>query len=121
MNPVRPKGFSWFFRGFINGAEAYDRLDGVRMLTQVHDVPDKGFEYHVSISKSGLRISLQYAKELLSDLDGPVQVEQWDEDNHLSGVARHFWAHTDETKRRLCECKADEKPIVEGDYTWREI
>jgi len=86
------------------------------------EVPDKkiGFEYHISITKMGMkRCDSNEAKWVLRQfgLDG------WEEDNHVPyGVARHFWRPVAENLVGLeCKCKADEPEIVEdkGDYIWR--
>lgn len=42
-----------------------------------------------------------------------------EEDNHHPGRARQFWMPVDKTKRVDCECKTDERVVVEKDgYTW---
>lgn len=118
---IRPTSSLWFYQGIDprSGAHVYDHVAGYRILSAVEEAGN-GPEFHVSISKSGVRLSSQEAREVLLGLDTHFPVEQWDEDNHLSSVARNFWAHTDPTKRRPCACKANERPTVEGDFTWRK-
>lgn len=123
MNALKPKSSLWKYAGKnpSNDADIWDHLDGTRILSSVHDVSESGLEYHVSISKLGQRCAPSDALEVLRGIDSGFPVEQWDEDNHLPGIARHYWAHTDPAKRKPCECKANEKPHVEGDYLWREL
>jgi hypothetical protein len=43
----------------------------------------------------------------------------FDEDNHHPGIARHLWCPIDERYRSACECKVNERLVVEPDgYQW---
>lgn len=74
--------------------------------------------FHVSVSDGGRRASDDAVRSVLADFD----MEGADEDNHLSGNARHFWIVADGRKRETpCECKATEETIVEPDgYQWQK-
>lgn len=85
---------------------------------------DKGFEYHLSISKQHYGQGIQRcnsaeAKWVLDQfgLDGA------EEDNHVpNGKVRNFWRPVADRFVGLeCECKAEEPAIVEdkGDFIWR--
>ncbi len=79
-----------------------------------------GPQWHVSIA-AGLgepELRRPTDKELRVALTafGMLKAE---EDNHHPGNARHFWLPIDPSKRADCECKVDEKTIVEADgYKW---
>lgn len=85
---------------------------------QLADLPDKsgvGPQWHISVSFHGRRPSHDQVGTALRGFD-MVGAE---EDNHHPGVARHFWRPVDPAHRVDCECKADEKVIVEPDgYRW---
>jgi hypothetical protein len=87
---------------------------------------DKGFEYHISISKQYRdgtrgRCSSNEAKWVLRQfgLDGS------EEDNHVPhGFVRNFWRPVAETLVGIeCPCKEEEPAIREdkGDFVWRPV
>lgn len=78
--------------------------------------PPLGPEYHVSISFRGGRVSADEVPALLKDWG----MEGADEDNHVQGIARHFWKPVAEKYHGyVCVCKRAEHAITEGDYVWR--
>lgn len=122
MDHIKPISNDWIYRGFnpANNAHTYDHLSGVRILSSVDDIPGSGPEFHVSASKNGGRLRAHEAVEVLAGLASPFPWEEWEEDNHVpNGIARHYWRHTDPTKRKPCPCKPNEKPTIEGDYEHR--
>lgn len=120
---IKPSSASWIYKGrqpFWPKAHVFDHLDGTRLLSGVEDVTGDGPNYHVSVSRSGHRISAYEARQIILGLASPFPAEQWFEDNHQSSIARNFWANVDPAKRKPCECIANEKPTQEGDFTWRK-
>ena len=90
-------------------------LSGVEVADDDH-VESIGPEYHVSISKNGGRVSADEVPELLRLFD----MEGADEDNHVSGIARHFWKPVAGAFHGfVCPCKGEETAITEGDFIWR--
>lgn len=79
------------------------------------DTTPRGPEWHVSVSKSGGRCTPEEAALACRDFG----IAGAEEDNHTSGLARHFWMAVDPAKRTDCECKETEETIVEGDYAWQ--
>lgn len=78
---------------------------------------EKTWQWLVSISCFGKRASDEVCAQALRDFDMPNA----EEDNHESGVARKFWrsCHLPPEAATECECKTDERVIVEPDgYTW---
>lgn len=137
VKTLRPKGIGWrelpmdkrFSMGFPSRAFMHDQ-SGLAVISAVEvakdDGPEKGFEYHISISKrqmngSGCRATSNEAKWVLRqfELDGA------EEDNHVpNGFVRNFWRPVVENLVGLeCPCKDEEPAILEdkGDYVWRAI
>lgn len=91
------------------------------------DLPPKGPEYHISISKwsrrhpGPQRCSSAEARWVLREF----QLDGAEEDNHVpNGVVRNFWrAVADPLVGLECWCKASEPAIVEdkGDFVWRPV
>lgn len=70
----------------------------------------------VSISDNGHRPSNDVIRSVLADFG----LEGAEEDNHLPGVARHFWLDEGRDVQPECECKKTEETIVEPDgYCWQ--
>lgn len=99
-------------------------LSMTSVMSSTHWVTDDGdphWEWHVSVSghrRTGYappsRMGLNKALVDFGMLGA-------DEDNHLPGVARHFWLNVGQTTQAPCDCKATEKPHDEGDgFIWRE-
>lgn len=85
---------------------------------------DKGFEYHLSISKPvrpgvSKRCDSNEARWVLAQFG----LEGAEEDNHVpGGKVRNFWRPVATGLIGLeCECKAEEPAIIEdkGDFVWR--
>lgn len=137
LKPKRPSGDGWHYLGaapeqVTMGYEGHYWLHGERRLLVVSalevakdDGPEKGPEYHVSISRNVggqlHRCSGNDAKYVVETfgLDGA------EEDNHVpGGKVRNFWLPVAESKIGMeCPCKAHEPAIVEdkGDYVWRGV
>jgi hypothetical protein len=131
---LTPKGDDWreipmdkrYSLGFPSRAFIHKSNLAVISAVEVASEPgmDKGFEYHVSISKqfpggfSG-RCDSNEAKWVLDQfgLDGA------EEDNHVPhGIVRNFWRPVaDRLVGIECPCKAEEPAIREdkGDFVWR--
>ena len=74
-----------------------------------------GPQRHISITRAGRRPSESDVRKALRSF-GMVGTE---EDNHHQGAARHFWLPCDPAHRVDCQCKVDEKNVVEPDgYRW---
>lgn len=103
-------------------AEIYDHLDGRRAITSVdlvEEAEQKRFDFHISTSFMGYRPTPEMALATLRDFAG-AEAGQFEEDNHLSGRARHYWMAVEPHLRRPCPCKDKEEPVHEGDFTWRK-
>lgn len=73
-------------------------------------------QFHLSISNGGGRASDDVVRGVLADFN----MEGAEEDNHLSGIARHFWLDEGRAVQPECECKLSEETIVEPDgYRWQ--
>ncbi len=125
---IKPSSSSWVNKGWhappsgMQGVTyVYDHPDGTRMISGCEMPTEDGWEFHISISRAGRRVSNQEARQVLLGLDSPIRVEEWLEDNHQPGIARNFWCHTDPTKRAPCDCQGNEQPIEDGDFVWRKI
>jgi hypothetical protein len=125
IKPLKPKGRGWIEISTDAMLHQYPtrafQYDGLCVISAV-EVPEKeiGFEYHISITKFGMRrCDSNEAKWVLKQFG----LEGWEEDNHVPyGIARHFWRPVVENLVGMdCKCKADEPEIVEdkGDYIWR--
>lgn len=115
----------WFDLGriFTAGDVAHawrHRRTGVQVLVSRTEAeyPDGdgiGLQDHVSVSRRGHRPSRSDLRLALTAF-GAVG---WEEDNHHSGIARHFWRPLDPKHRVECQCKSDEIVVVESDgYAW---
>lgn len=72
--------------------------------------------FHLSISYNDGRASDDIVRGVLADF----AFEGAEEDNHSSGMARHFWLDEGATVQPECECKRTEETIVEPDgYRWQ--
>ena len=133
---LRPKGSGWrevpcskqVSLGYPVRAYFHDKSD-LAVISAVEvasdaDGIDRGFEYHISISKQPLvgpprRCDSNEAKWVLKQfgLDGS------EEDNHVpGGIVRNFWRTVSGKLVGLeCACKDEEPAIVEdkGDFVWR--
>lgn len=124
IKPLVPKG-SWIeisTQGLNSNWPTRAFRHGELCVISAVEVPEKeiGFEYHISITKNGMkRCDSQEAKWVLKQfgLDG------FEEDNHVPyGIARHFWRPVAEKLVGMeCKCKNTEPTIIEdkGDYIWR--
>lgn len=132
---LRPKGSGWEKmpdpRQYTNGYPALSFLHRPTRLFVISAVEvayepgiEKGFEYHISISKATVpghpqRCTSDEAKWVLEQfgLDGA------EEDNHVPhGKVRNFWRPVADNLVGLeCPCKQEEQAIIEdkGDYVWR--
>jgi hypothetical protein len=115
---------AWSTLGFAGTAWLHvDRLlyviSAVEVASDKNDI-DKGPEYHISISKNGVRCDSNEAN-FVRDAFGMLDAE---EDNHVPfGKVRNFWKPVAENLiGHECACKDSENAIVEdkGDYVWRE-
>lgn len=126
IQPKRPTSLDWRFLDRIRvhlgfPAERWVSRFGHVGVTAVETPDDPGGvnlgpEYHVSISYRGGRVPADEVPELLRVWD----MEGADEDNHVGGIARHFWkVVAAQYAGYVCPCKEDEHAITEGDYVWR--
>lgn len=97
------------------------RRKSVLVLSSFFIAPFRGRmrpQWHVSVSASGQRPN----QEQLTMALRWFGMEFAEEDNHSSGVARHFFLIADLAPGEApgeCECKEDEEIVVEPDgYTW---
>lgn len=108
LRPATLLSVSWWSLGKVFVCSALENAE----------LPDRsgvGPQWHISISRSGVRPSATDVAKALRAF-GMVGSE---EDNHQPGVARHFWLPVDPAHRVDCECKEDEDTIVEPDgYRW---
>jgi len=131
---LTPSGGGWrelpmdqrYSMGYPSRAFIHESNLAVISAVEVASEPgmDKGFEYHLSISKQhpsgkGGRCDSNEAKWVLDQfgLDGA------EEDNHVPhGYVRNFWRPVATGLVGIeCPCKAEEPAIKEdkGDYIWR--
>ncbi len=105
-------------RRFRHPARGLNVISAVEVATDPGE-PDKGPEYHISISRDGKRCSSSDAKQVLADFE----IDGAEEDNHVpNGVVRNFWRPVAEHLIGLeCPCKASEPLMAEdkGDFVWR--
>ena len=139
---LTPKGNGWreipmdkrYSLGFPSRAFIHKSNLAVISAVEVASEPgmDKGFEYHVSISKQFLQLSnlipassgrcdSNEAKWVLDQFG----LEGAEEDNHVpNGLVRNFWRPVADALVGLeCPCKDEEPAIREdkGDFIWRPI
>ena len=130
---LMPKGPGWreipmdkrFTLGYPSRAFIHTSNLAVISSVEVASEPgmDKGFEYHVSISKQSTsgsgRCTSNEACWVLKqfDLDGA------EEDNHVpGGIVRNFWRPVANNLVGIeCPCKEAEPEVKEdkGDFIWR--
>jgi len=102
-------------------AKAYVSPMGIRVISAIEMVPDNNGtlrpEFHISISDNGERVPASIVPTILKQFGASIE---WDEDNHTPfGKVRNFWCPVN-GEPDPCPCKENEKPHIEGDYTWRE-
>jgi hypothetical protein len=74
-----------------------------------------GPQWHLSVSERRQRPSADTIRRVRRDF----AMQRAEEDNHHPGIARHLWLPIEIRHRVDCECKTDEKVIVDPDgYTW---
>jgi hypothetical protein len=132
---LRPKGEGWMEvpgaqrHSFGYPARAFSHKGGLFVISAVEvasdkDGIDRGFEYHVSISRPvspGVtsRCSSNEARWVLDQFG----LEGAEEDNHVPhGRVRNFWrAVATPLIGMECACKEEEPAIREdkGDFVWR--
>ena len=109
-------------RAFIHPASNLVVISSVEVASEPG--MDKGFEYHISISKqppSGIagRCTSDEAAWVLKQFN----LEGSEEDNHVPhGIVRNFWRPVAGNLVGIeCPCKAEEQEIKEdkGDFIWR--
>lgn len=135
ISVLRPKSDGWteipgaqkFTLGYP--ARSFIHKDGLFVISAVEvatdeDGIDRGFEYHVSISRPvapGItsRCTSNEAQWVL----GQFGLDGAEEDNHVpNGKVRNFWRTVATSLIGLeCACKAEEQAIIEdkGDFVWR--
>lgn len=69
-------------------------------------------QWHISFSGRGRRSTDVECRQALVSF-GMLSAEE--DNHHPGGGARHFWLPIDPARRVECECKSDEKVIVEPD------
>ena len=124
MNREKRPGPEWFPIPWPVGAPGPTasawRCGPITVLSEllVAEYPDgigEGPQWFISISASGKRPKPKQIRKALRAF-GMVGTE---EDAHHPGAARHFWLPVDPAHRVECQCKADERTVVEPDgYTW---
>jgi hypothetical protein len=89
---------------------------------EVAEYPDGkgvGPQWHVSVSRVGALKNHRPHPHDIRRAKRAFALKNAEEDNHHSGVARHFWIPVDPAHRVACECKTDESVVVEADgYSW---
>lgn len=136
---LTPKGDGWreipmdkrYSLGFPSRAFIHKSNLAVISAVEVASEPgmDKGFEYHISISKQlptrigtvQARCDSNEAKWVLDQFG----LEGAEEDNHVpNGLVRNFWRPVADRLVGLeCPCKEEEPAIREdkGDFVWRPV
>lgn len=87
---------------------------------QIMDMPDgsgeRGPQWHVSVSRQGLRRASNADMERVRKA---FKMQQAEEDNHQPGVTRNLMLVCDPARRVTCECKETEEVIREPDgFEW---
>ncbi len=127
MNEKQPReGSGWSYTGRALTAEAENstfargRLHVISGYGQM-ELPQSGGRHgptwHVSLMRRGRRRpSNDEVRKFLRDFD----LVGAEEDNHMPGLARHFFQPVDPAFRGVCECKTTEETIVEPDgHRWQ--
>ena len=131
LHPKRGHGWSTFrqmgWHRHTSGLFAMSTLDKAAAPDDTGDVIP---QWHVSVSRrwdqrSNLVITSEHSRDHRPTNAEVVAtalafgMDQWEEDNHQPGMARHLWLPVDPARRVDCECKVDELTMVEPDgYTW---
>ncbi len=119
-----PHGYGWLRRkiSMPNVVSAsvwmYGKLIVISAL-EIAVYPDKaggaGPQWHISVSRNGRRPKDSDTLKALRCF----RMMGSEEDNHHPGNARHFWLPCDPEHRVTCECKEEEKTVVDQDgYRW---
>ena len=123
---IMDKPAQWVSMGYEANA-FFHPATSIRVISALEvatdgDGKESGPEFHISISKEGMRrVTTQEAMEVVRmfGMDGAI------EDNHVpGGIVRNFWRPVAEPfVGKECECKDEEPAIVEdkGDYVWRGV
>lgn len=114
----KPEGFGWIIVETNKNFTAWQKGDLCALSSVVYVHDDKHlpphYEWLVSFSKGGKeRLSNEEIKPALK----AFQAEDFEEDNHESGIARKFWFAVEEKYRKPCPCK-NEAVITEGEYQY---
>jgi len=114
--PICP--MNWFVHSVKADFTVWQSSYGVGALSSMIEVEDEHLPLHwewlVSFSHiSRRRLTNEEMKRVIKDWG----IEQFEEDNHESGIARKFWLAVDPSYRKPCPCK-DEEQVIEGDYVW---
>lgn len=123
---LRPRSTRWSFWGpwrqdALDGAiYQRGRLTVISALEEI-DYPDgsgdRGPCWHLSVSRAPGNARPTDRELLLVIVAFGVPAAE--EDNHHPGIARHLFCPVDPARRVDCECKVDERVIVEADgYRW---
>lgn len=103
----RPSGSAWRCGPIVVLSELVE--------AEYPDGDGTGPQWVVSISDNGRRPKPKQVRKALRAFD-MVGAE---EDGHHPGVARHFWRPVDPAHRVACQCKVDERTVVDTDgYAW---
>jgi hypothetical protein len=113
---LKPEG-QWNCIGVYRNFTAFQKGD-ICALSSVIEVADEHLPFHeewlISFSVLGKqRCSNKHIKEALKDF----HAEDFEEDNHVRGIARKFWKAVDPQYRVPCPCK-NELVITEGEYQY---
>lgn len=121
----QPKGSGWVLRMcYMQDGDVIHRWENgdiIACSSRHHGVESHHSKlivpcFHVSISQCGHRASDDVIRSVLADFN----LEGAEEDNHSSGMARHFWLDEGRDVQPDCECKKTEETIVEPDgYRWQ--
>lgn len=126
--PKRPKTGNWNLFGPVTGgpnAVMYIHISGAQVISDIVEIPPpegKGLEYHISVAhmtpSGAVRPDQLQIDAMLRDFDMPAEGE----DNHMPGVARHFWQPVHRPDEAQCHCFDNEKPHDEGGgFIWRDL
>lgn len=100
----RPSSDDWHCDEVHANYTRWTHRTGIVVTSSVDEPdPEIGPEWHVGVSCNGVRAGRGAIRRALRDFD----MLESSEDNHVRGVARHFWLAVNPSKRAPCEC-ADE-------------
>ena len=137
IKPLRPNGVGWkempmdqrYTLGFPSRAFFFKEkcltvISAVEVATD-KDMIERGFEYHISISKRIVGMTIRCDSNEAKWVLDQFGLEGAEEDNHVpNGMVRNFWRPVASNLVGLeCKCKESEPAIVEdkGDFIWRGI